>query len=171
MKPSTIAAIALLLFSSAALAEPLTDATIRELLQVTDAKNLIEKMRSSIQPQMDTMMNKAIQSGLNGNKPNAKQQHAIDKMKQRTIELSQSMLSWERFEPMVMRLYKQTFTEEEAAGMLAFYKTPAGQAVIRKMPQLMQNMGPEIQQMVTEMVPKQDQILQDFRAEVQAAGK
>ncbi len=161
-------ALIVILFSSAtAMAAPASDSSIKELLAITQSQKLVEGMRR----QFDSLMNNAIQQAVRGNTPTAKQQHAISTMKNRMVALLDGTLVWEKLEPMYMRLYKQSFTEEEIAGMLSFYKTPAGQAVISKMPGLMQNTLLEVQKMVSGLNPQMQKIQQDFVTEMAAAGK
>jgi hypothetical protein len=70
-------------------------------------------------------------------------------------------LSWEKLRPQYVKLYSGTFMEEELAAILAFYKSPAGRAMLEKMPQLMlksmsigqqavANIQPEIERLVRE---------------------
>ena len=70
---------------------------------------------------------------------------------------------------MYVRLYKETFSEEEVKGMLAFYRTPSGQAVIHKMPLLMQKVMLETNTMIRSMSPEMQKIQQDFASEMGAA--
>ncbi len=161
-------ALWVILFAPAtAMAAQASDGSIKQLLAVTKAEKLIDGMRT----QLDSAMNNSIQQALNGQAPTAKQQQVISKMKNRMVSLLQGELSWEKLEPMSVRLYKESFTEEEVDGMLTFYKTPAGQAVIGKMPVLMQKTMFEMQKMTSDMVPKMQSIEQDFRAELAAASK
>jgi hypothetical protein len=143
MKVIRTALIFFLLSCSTAFAAPASDATIEKLLAVTK----IEKLAQGIQNQVEAQVNASMQQALRGKQPNAKQQVAIDHMHTRMNALVHDMLSWERLEPLYIRLYKETFTEEEVAGMLAFYQTPAGQAVINKMPLLTQKTMLEMQKM------------------------
>jgi hypothetical protein len=46
-------------------------------------------------------------------------------------------MSWEKMKPMYVQLYRDTFEQEEVDGLIAFYKSPAGQAYVTKMPLLM----------------------------------
>ena len=92
-------------------------------------------------------------------------------MKDRMVALVQGEFAWEKLEPMYLRIYKESFTEEEVAGMLSFYKTPAGQAVIYKMPALMQKSMLEVQKMMFGFAPQIQKIQQDFVAEMIAASK
>jgi uncharacterized protein len=46
---------------------------------------------------------------------------------------------------MTIRIYSEALTQQELDGMLAYYKTPAGEAVIKKLPRLSQEMSREMQ--------------------------
>jgi len=48
-------------------------------------------------------------------------------------------LSYDKLEPEYIKIYQDTFSEEEIQGMITFYETPVGQSVITKMPLIMQN--------------------------------
>jgi hypothetical protein len=74
-------------------------------------------------------------------------------------------MSWEKFKPAIVQIYAEVYTDEELDGILAFYRSPAGRAMLEKMPQLMSRtmavaqklMGdiqPEIEKMVKESAPK-----------------
>ena len=92
-------------------------------------------------------------------------------MQNRMVSLMQGELAWEKLKPMYVRLYKESFSEEELTGMLDFYKTPAGQAVIQKMPVLMQKTMLEVQKMLSEATPQMQKVEADFIAEMKAASK
>ena len=159
------ALIVLLFSSTTAIAAPASESSIKQLLAVTQVQKLVDGMRA----QFDSLMNNAIQKTLNGKTPTAKQQQAIARMKNRMVALIQGELAWEKLEPMYLRLYKESFTEEEVAGMLSFYKTPAGQAVINKMPVLVQKTMLEVQKTISGVTPQMQKIQGDFVAEMQAA--
>ncbi len=148
-------------------AEPAKEATIKQLMETVRSRQLVDSVRG----QFNTVIERSVQTALNGHKPTPRQQQAIDRMKKRTLAVMDSEMSWDKLEPMSIRLYQQTFTEDELQGMLAFYKTPAGQAVINKMPTLMQNLMAEVQHMVADMDPQLEQIMTDFQADMKAARK
>ena len=150
-----------------ALAEPATEATIKEVLVASHAQKLIEGMTL----QFDGMMATATQQALQGRTPTAKQQQAITNMQGKMSALMKESLTWAKFEPMYIRLYQQTFTEEEVAGILAFYKTPAGQALIEKLPLLTQNLMKEMPIMLADISPRLRQIQAEFAVEMKAASE
>ena len=157
--------LVLLLGGSAALAEPASEASVRRLLEVTQARALLQQ----VQQQAQDMMQGLAQQSLRGKSPTPAQEAAITRMTTRMVALIQEQLSWERQEPMYMRLYTQTFTEDEVAGMLAFYETPAGRATIEKMPLVLRQISQESQRSMAEMGAQLKAIQRDFVAEMQAA--
>jgi hypothetical protein len=54
--------------------------------------------------------------------------------------------------------------------MLAFYKSPAGQAMIKKMPVVMQHSMQAMQQTLTPVMQKMQTIVQETVAEIEAEG-
>ena len=156
-----------LLACTTAMAAPPSDASIQELLEITQARKMIDGMLVQMEGQMDI----AIQKSLNGKVPSTSEQQVISKMKEKMMALERSELAWEKFEPLILRINKETFTAEEVQGMLAFYKTAAGQALINKMPQLMEKTMANAQAMIGAMVPRMQAIQKEFAADMKAANK
>jgi hypothetical protein len=59
-----------------------------------------------------------------------------------------------KMKTMLVQVYADTYTEEEVDGILAFYKSPAGQAMLQKMPQLMQRSMAVSQQLMSDLMPE-----------------
>jgi hypothetical protein len=161
------AILALLLSSTTAFAAPASEASIRQLLEVTQVRRLLDDIRQ----QTYALMNDIARQATRGQAPNAKQQAAIAKMKQKMIGVMQAELAWEKMEPLYLRLYQETFSEEEVASMLDFYNTPAGKALVVKMPALVQKTMHEVQAMVSALTPKMRQIEREFVDEMKAASR
>jgi len=81
------------------------------------------------------------------------------------MDLVKDRMSWEKMRPVYVKMYSETFTDEEIDGMLAFYQSPAGRAMLEKMPQLvakimalaqsqMAGLMPEIERLVKEPAKK-----------------
>ena len=168
MKVLRNALIALLLFSSmTAIAAPASEDSIKELLAVTEAKNIIAGMQSKI----DLLMNNVIKQSLNGKTPTDKQMQAITNLKNKVVSIANSRLAWETLEPMYLRIYAESFTEDEVSGMISFYRTPIGQAAIHKMPLLVQKSMIEVQKSMAETAPQIQKAQEEFLAEINAASK
>ncbi len=118
--------------------------------------------------QMDGYMKTAIQQVTQGQQISPQIQKDIDKRISETMSGFKEILDWNKLEPMYVRVYQKSFTQGEVDGMIAFYKTPAGQAVINKMPVVMQNTMNEVQQMMAPAVQRIQRMQQDVIAEMQA---
>jgi uncharacterized protein len=55
----------------------------------------------------------------------------------RILDLVKARMSWDKLRPQYVKFYSETFSDEEIDGILAFYQSPAGRAMIEKMPKLM----------------------------------
>ncbi|WP_343743147.1 DUF2059 domain-containing protein [Herbaspirillum huttiense] len=151
--------------SAPARAAPASEDSVRQILEVTQSRQLVDGIMDQQAARMDQVMTAV----LAGHKPTPAQQQAMDKMKFRMLNLIRESINWEKMAPAYIRLYRETFTEEEVQGMLDFYRTPAGQAMIHKLPVLMQRNMDLMQQSLIAMQPRMQQIQQDFMAEIKAA--
>ena len=143
---------------------PPSEASIKQLLEVAQAHKLID----SVMAQMDELMRQTIQQTTQGRDIPPKLQKDIDKRQAEVVGLMKELLDWNKLEPMYVRVYQKTFSQVEVDGMIAFYKTPAGQAVIAKMPAEMQNTMNEMQQMMGPVMQKMQHMQQDVAAEMKA---
>jgi hypothetical protein len=112
-------------------------------------------------------MKTAIQQVTQGQQISPQIQKDIDKRISETMSGFKEILDWSKLEPMYVRVYQKSF-KGEVDGMIAFYETPAGQAVINKMPVVMQNTMNEVQQMMAPAVQRIQRMQQDVIAEIQA---
>lgn len=141
-----------------------TDASIKQLLEVGQAHKLVD----TIMAQVDGYMKTAIQQATQGQQISPQIQKDIDKRISEMMSAFKEILDWNKLEPMYVRIYQKSFTQGEVDGMIAFYKTPAGQAVINKMPVVMQNTMNEVQQMMAPAMQRIQRMQQDVVAEIQA---
>lgn len=143
---------------------PPSEASIKQLLEVAQAHKLIDTMMA----QMDALMKSAMQQVTQGQQITPKVQADIDKRQAEMMAGMKEMLDWNKLEPLYVRVYQKSFTQQEVDGMTAFYKTPTGQAVLTKMPLVMQNTMSEMQQMMAPMMQRIKQMQQDVVAEIKA---
>jgi hypothetical protein len=68
----------------------------------------------------------------------------------------------------VIDIYRRSFTQHEIDGMLEFYRTDAGQAVIAKMPLVMENTMAVMQEDLRVMMPRIREIQEDTIARLRA---
>jgi hypothetical protein len=77
-------------------------------------------------------------------------------------------ISWEALKPDYVRMFAETFPEDQLDQMLAFYKTPAGQNLIEKLPPLEQQIGQILQKRVAALQPQVKQMFDDFQKNLPA---
>ncbi len=156
-----LVALALLLGTPAMAAQP-SDASLRELLTVTNAQKLIDgTMR-----QMDGAMQSAMQQATQGKQLTPEARAAMEEMQTKAVALTKAELSWDVLEPMFLEIYRSSLSQEEVDGMLEFYKSDAGKAVTAKMPTIMQNTMKAMQQRMMVLMPKLQQLQQDMMKKV-----
>lgn len=143
------------------------EASVKELLAVTQAQKLIEGML----PQMDGMMQNAMQQALKGQEISPDAQKMMDKNRAESMATMKEELAWSKLEPLYVRIYQKSLSQEEVSGMLAFYKSPVGQAMINKMPAILQNTMAELQTMVAPTMQRLQKSQQDLVAQIQAQSK
>ena len=144
-----------------------TEASIKQLLEVAQSHKLVD----SVMLEMENLMQQTIAQVTKGQTIPAKVQKDIDKRRDELVVMMKGLLDWKKLEPIYVRIYQKTFTQQEVDGMIAFYKTPAGQAVIAKMPGAMQATIDEIQGLMGPAMQKLQQIQQDIAAELKSDSK
>jgi uncharacterized protein len=142
-----------------------TEDSIRQLLLILEARKLVDAMPG----QMKAVTSGMVQQMLQGQTLSSEQQQRLDTMLANIEKLMREQLSWDSLEATYIEVYQKTFTQSEVDGMIAFYSSPTGQAVVRKMPLAMQNSMTAVQQRImTGLLPKIQQMAQDAAKEIQA---
>jgi hypothetical protein len=142
---------------------PPSDESIQALLDLIDAHQLIEGMKTQVDATIGNVMQQSLEQALKGKTPTARQQAIIAAMKVKMTAMADAAVSWENLKPLYFRLYRQSFTQDDIDGITAFYRTPPGQSYLRKMPVLLHNMLGEYQGMLQ---PMQQQFLELARETV-----
>lgn len=141
-----------------------TDDSVRELLKIMEAKKLVE----SLPQQVDTMMAAAVQQRLQGQTVTPQQQQGIDAMRTKVAALIKEDLDWSVLEPTYIKLYEDSFSQPEINGLIAFYKTPVGHAVVQKLPLVMQGVMSMTQQRMARLVPQIQQMAAETAAQIKS---
>jgi len=144
-----------------------TEASVKQLLEVAQTR----KLADSVMKQMDILLLEAIAQATTNQPVPEKVQNDIDAHRKEITSLMRELLDWKKLEPIYVRTYQKSFTQAEVDGMIAFYKTPAGQAMIGKMPAVMQNSMDEMQQLMGPVMEKIQQTQQEVAAEMKADPK
>ena len=146
---------------------PPSEASIKELLEVTHAHKLLDTMMS----QMDTILKTAMDQATQGQPVPSEVKNQIAQFETEMKVATKEMLDWRKLEPMYVRIYQKSLTQQDVDGMVAFYQTPSGQALINKMPLVMENTMTEMQQMMQPMMQRIRRMQETVIAEMQTKNK
>jgi hypothetical protein len=95
----------------------------------------------------------------------------LKKYTDKLVNLLRKEMGWENIKNDFISAYVETFTEDEIRAILGFYRTPAGQTFIQKMPLLMKKSVEISQKKIPEMIEKMQQIttemIEEMRGEIE----
>ncbi len=142
-----------------------TQESLHQLLEITGAKASTE----AISQQVDAYYTSFVSKLLEGKSVSAEQQQTIDKMRQKISDMMKETFTWESMEPAYLEIYGKSFSQAEIDSMISFYGSPAGHAVVVKLPLVMQNTMGVMQQRMQALMPKIQQMAKDAAAEIKAS--
>jgi uncharacterized protein len=131
-------------------AAPVSDESIETLLELTHAESLMDTVYGSVEQMIRQGMNQALQ----GRPLSAEQQSFVDGIPARFTAVMRQDFNWQKMKPVYMQLYRETFDQAEVDGLIAFYRSPAGQSFIAKMPVVMQKSMALVQAQMRSMMPR-----------------
>ena len=143
--------------------DPAKVPVIEELFRITQPEKMMQQMLA----QAKAAFSSAAQNGFSaevkkmGDDP-AKYQADLQKMENQIFGILTSRLDWNTMKPQFVKLYSDTFTKDELTGLVSFYKSPAGQAQITKMPTLMGKLNTISQQQMQTAGPEIQKVTVDF---------
>src|SRR5579862_5317452 len=82
---------------------PASDASIREMLELTNAQQMISGMKG----QMTAMMNTAMQNAMKGQSITPERQAILDRMAAKMSAVVTDMLNWDQLLPIYLRTYRE----------------------------------------------------------------
>jgi len=148
-------------------AEPASQKSVEALLTVTK----VEAMMDSLYSGMDQTMRQSISQATQGKSLSAEQQRALDAVPAKFVAVMREEMSWQKMKPLYVQIYRETFDQEEIDGMLAFYASPAGKAVITKMPVVMQKSLVLSQSLTQSTIPKMVAAMEEAMREAKVTSK
>lgn len=129
----------------------------------------MDRMMDQLMVGVKSQVQQIVQSMPGSDEATPEQKKQIADFQQRVLGLVNDKLGWKALEPDFISLYASTYTEEELDGILAFYKSPVGQKMIDKTPELTAKSTEITQQKMREVQPQLNQMVQDFMKSMAAA--
>jgi hypothetical protein len=124
--------------------EPVTPeklALAREVFQITNMKQMMDGMDAMVAGMSQNMVGKL---------PDAQQRRMAGFRKALSEEMRASFVP--KLVDQMSEAYAQTFTADELRGILAFYHTPTGEALVQKTPALLRNLMPAMMSDVPDLM-------------------
>ena len=137
----------------------------QEMLGLLHMDRLLDQMMNNMLDQMSTVTKQ-----LGGNNVKPEDQTKIEEFQKKVLQLIQSQMGWKALEPDYVDMYAKNFTDEQLDAILVFYKSPAGAALIEKLPTLT-TQGTELAQAkVAILMPQLKQMIADFAKDASTHG-
>lgn len=121
-------------------------AKIEQMMVLTHADRIVNQTLAQIQPMMANQLKQL-------DVPDDARS-AIDDMQKKITDVLTARLSWEKLKPVYVKIYADTFTEDELNGVIEFYTSAAGQALLEKMPSLIQKTMALTQELMSDVLPE-----------------
>jgi uncharacterized protein len=142
-----------------------TEASVRRVLAAAHLDTILDTYST----QIESSLRSGVQRELAGQTLNAQQSAIMQQMQDKLVALMREEMDWKRMEPQIIELYLNTFTQREVNGMLKWYTSPTGKAVVAKEPLVAQQVSDYAQERVQDVVPKLMQLQKDTIAQLKAA--
>jgi hypothetical protein len=120
---------------------------------------MLQQYKAAFGQGMEQSLNKQIAA--RGADP-AKYQDAVHRFENQLFGLLAQQLSWQELRPRFAAAYSDTFTLDELRAIDTFYATPAGQAMLQKMPALLQKCSEIGRAQVANTQPEIEKLTADF---------
>jgi hypothetical protein len=125
-----------LLFAACAQAAPASRNSVEAMFSVFD----VEKVSDANYQALTHAMDNALASQFPG-EASDEQRESLRIALGRVAALLRSEMGWEKLKPEFEQIYIDTFTQDEIDGVLAFYRSPAGQKMIARIPAVLASAG------------------------------
>jgi hypothetical protein len=131
---------------------------VHEMLAALRMEETTNRLEHAQEVQIQTMSKQQ----LAGITLEADQQKAYNEFRQNLVDLIRASMSWKALEPEFVKMYSDAYSEEEMDGILAFYRTSAGRAMLAKTPELTEKSITISQQRMAAISPKIQVLIDKF---------
>jgi hypothetical protein len=99
---------------------------------------------------------------MTGVKLSPEQEKSMGEFQDKVTTLVSGTLSWEKLKPAYVKLYAEAYTEPQIDDIVAFYKSPTGQAMVANNSVLMTKASAIVQKQLAEAMPEIQTLIRDF---------
>lgn len=160
---TSFAALILSIASFAAVAAQPTDASIEALL----VRTKVEAVMDAIYANYEQTVRQGMERAAAGKQLSEEQRRVLEIAPKKFAEILKHEFTWSALKPVYIKIYKESFDQEDIDGLNAFYSSKAGQAYINKMPIVMQRTMESIQEFLQPLTAKMTQAMKAAITEAQ----
>ena len=139
-------------------------AKVKELFATMRMDHMLDQMMRSIQGEVKAMARET--PGAEQMTP--AQQKLTQDFMDKSMKVVNDSVGWAALEPAYVKLYATTYSEEEIDGILAFYKSPVGQTMLAKTPELSAGGMQIVHARMGDFQPKLQALQQEYMKELAA---
>ena len=129
-----------------------------QLVALLHTERMVQQVSDSIMKQLSD----AAESSLGPN-PTSENKARLDDFEKKIAQLVDAQLGWKAMQPAFVDIYVKTFTEQQLDAIVAFYRTPAGVALLSTMPSIDAQATQLAKSRMDALQPKLNQLFDDFR--------
>jgi len=162
MKNRISFALAFLCAAAVAHAAPPSDQSLNQMMTVMQVEAMLNQALQQMDGSIAKGMEQGLQQSLQGKELTAAQKTAVETFKTKLSATMKEDLSYPKVKEIYLQVYRETLTQEEVNSILAFYGSPAGKAMIEKMPVAMQKASTMMQARIGPMTQKLQSMQEEF---------
>jgi TonB family protein len=134
--------------------DPSKMAAIEALFTVSKADRLIRQVVSQVQTAATAQIEKSVADVIPESGNRSKILGEVQDFEKQVFAVITARLDFQQMKPELIRIYDETLTRDELISMVDFYKSPAGQAILEKLPTLTAKSVAMAQQMMRDTMPE-----------------
>jgi hypothetical protein len=114
---------------------------------------------------MDTLLQQTtnIMTQQSGGSLTPEQKAALDEFQKKLVAAIEPQIGWKAVAPALAEIYAKTFTEDQMDAIISFYQSPAGAALMDKMPEINKQANEVMQARIIALQPQVRQMFADFQ--------
>ncbi len=164
--PAALIAQAAAAAAPSAAASPAHTAKAKQLLDATNTSSGIQQQLAGLRDRVKELASQQFA----GTQFNPAQTALQNEYLKKVQDILADETDWAKLSPRVTQVYADSFTDAEIDSIVAFYKTPAGQALLAKTPATEQKVNAIISANIKEMQPRLQELTESYVNKIKAAG-
>ncbi len=139
----------------------------KEFFRLAKIDETVKRAQDNILTQMKAGMARQLASS----RLTPEQQKSATQFQEKLSAYVITSLSWTKLEPAYAKVYSDAYTDKELDDMIAFYKSPSGQAMVAKNPEISTKSNEIMKAKMAEMAPVIQKMARDYMAQATGTPK